>query len=803
MTRACFACLVAATLLAVTQSRPAAEDPVVRSAPVKKADEVLAGHSYHGEAFNEGARQKAYLMGGTGHVTFPATTRSPLAQRFINQGIGQLHGFWYFEAERSFRQAASIDPDCALAYWGMAFANKNNSKRAKGFIKKAIERKKNATDREVMYIDALNAYINTKGSGRSAKGRKLAEAFGRIYKKYPNDIEARAFQGLYLYFTRSRKPAMKYEDVDAVLRDVLKVEPRHPCHHYLIHLWDYKNPAKVLPSAAVCGQASPSIAHMWHMPGHTYSRLKRYRDAAWQQEASARVDHAHMIRDQVLPDQIHNFAHNNEWLTRNLIYVGRMHDAVDLAKNMIELPRHPRYNTLTRRGSTYYGRLRLFQVLNEFELWGDLIALADTPYLEPTDREAEQIKRLRYLGRAYFATGDAKAGTAILTRLERRLKTATTGKANAARAAEGKFFRDRGPVAALKPGRKPRKGTRVSRLSRKLRRRLMTAKSRAGSNTRNLQSAVKELKGRKTMAAGDLKAGFVQVRSSGGLNPMGIARMQSRLGDHAAAEKTIRAYVKSRRSEVLPLAHLVEVLWKAGKRADAKKEFRRLRKLAGDADLDAPALARLTPIAAASNWPRDWRTPPPIAKDFGPRPELDTLGPFRWHPFKAADWTLKDVDGKPHSLDNYRGKPVVVIFYLGYGCLHCAEQLEAFAPKTEAFRKAGYSLIAISTDNMAELKKSQKNYDKGKFAFPLVTDAALKVFKTYRVFDDFENQALHGTFVIDGQGYVRWHDISYEPFMDPDFVLKEAQRLLKQSPASTVKRNATTAKTATGPRAGG
>ena len=71
--------------------------------------EILQGHSFHGEAFNEGPRQKAYLMGGTGNVRFDVTTESELAQKFINQGVGQLHGFWDLEAERSFRQAAALD----------------------------------------------------------------------------------------------------------------------------------------------------------------------------------------------------------------------------------------------------------------------------------------------------------------------------------------------------------------------------------------------------------------------------------------------------------------------------------------------------------------------------------------------------------------------------------------------------------------------------------------------------------------------------------------------------------------------
>ncbi len=108
------------------------------------------------------------------------------------------------------------------------------------------------------------------------------------------------------------------------------------------------------------------------MPGHTYSKLHRYQDAVWQQEASARVDHAHMMRDRVMPDQIHNFAHNNEWLIRNLVKIGRVDDAIHLAKNMLELPRHPKFNTL-KKGSTKFGRERLLLVLSAYRLWDLMI----------------------------------------------------------------------------------------------------------------------------------------------------------------------------------------------------------------------------------------------------------------------------------------------------------------------------------------------------------------------------------------------------------------------------------------------
>ena len=344
-----------------------------RTSSGDKQDEVLAGHSSHGEAFNEGPRQKAYLMEGTGKVHFRATTDSPQAQAFIDQGVGQLHGFWYFEAERSFRQAAAMDPDCAIAYWGMAMANTKNEKRARGFIAEAVKRKTAVTMREILFIDALQAYFKAGDTDESndddndddgkdddgkdddamEKSRRQAyvKALEEIIYHHPDDLEAKAFLAVQMWLNRSKDlPIHSHVAVDALLEGVLQVEPMHPAHHYRIHLWDHERPENALHAASFCGQASPRIAHMWHMPGHIYLRLHRYADAVWQQEASARVDHAHMMRDRVLPDQIHNYAHNNEWLTRNFSHIGRIHDAVDLAKNMIELPRHPKFNTLEMPG---------------------------------------------------------------------------------------------------------------------------------------------------------------------------------------------------------------------------------------------------------------------------------------------------------------------------------------------------------------------------------------------------------------------------------------------------------------------
>src|SRR5688572_17194716 len=98
------------------------------------------GHSSHGEAFDEGPRQAAVLLPGTGNIHFEITTKSEEAQKFFNQGLGQLHGFWYYEAERSFRQVAKLDPDCAMAYCALALSNISNEKRSADFIKEAMKR---------------------------------------------------------------------------------------------------------------------------------------------------------------------------------------------------------------------------------------------------------------------------------------------------------------------------------------------------------------------------------------------------------------------------------------------------------------------------------------------------------------------------------------------------------------------------------------------------------------------------------------------------------------------------------------
>ncbi|MEA3210411.1 MAG: hypothetical protein QOE70_3468 [Chthoniobacter sp.] len=727
--------------------------------PSSSAGEPKPGHSMHGEAFDEGPRQAAVLMPGTGRIHFPVTTTSELAQKFFEQGVGQLHGFWYFEAERSFRQAAAIDPDCAMAYWGMAMANVNTQQRAMKFIKEASARKAKVSRREQLWIASLaDYYAETKKDERARREAQVA-ALEDLSLEFPDDLEAKAFLVLQLWDNKGHGvPLSSRRAVDAIAREVLAVEPMHPgIHHYRIHLWNGADGDKrAVDSAAACGQSAPAIAHLWHMSGHTFSNLKRYADAAWQQEASARVDHAYLIARHVLPDQIHNFAHNNDWLVTDLEYIGRVHDAVDLAKNMIELPR---LGSKSGRSFTM-GRERLLETLLRFELWDELAALDGTLYLAPVEGEAEEPIRLATVGAAYFCKGDSAKGNEKCAALETLLRQRRAARLAAGDAAEARAEAEK----------------KTEDLVAKA---MADALRRERTPIKQAETALAELRVYQALSEGKLDIAKGALEKAGGVSAERRARLSLEIGDKEQAEKVARDAAKSNEAQTPALATLADVLWRIGKKDEALATFKKLRELSAQLDLDVPLFARLAPLAQALVLPADWRVPLKAAADTGVRPELATLGPFRWHPSPAPDWTLPDSTGKPHPLAQLKGKPVLVVFYLGSGCSHCIEQLNVFAPMAQPFAEAGISIVAVSRDTADGLYRTfvQSAQSEG-FPFPIVADPTLETFKAYGAFDDFERIPLHGTFLIDAAGLVRWQDIGYEPFRDAKWLLGEARRLL-------------------------
>ncbi len=758
-------------------------------------ERAMAGHSQQGQALDEGPRQAAVLMAGMPKIDFPVTTANPEARKFFNQGVGQLHGFWYFEAERSFRQVAKLDPACAMAWWGMAMANVGNGKRAAEFAWKAAGMAKNTplSRREQLYVDSLSKfYPEPPAEGKTPpkaapddpkRHRDYVRSLEQIVEEFPTDLEAKAFLVFKIWDNDQRLKITSHMAIEALAQQILAVNPEHPVQHARIHFWNHEADRRALDAAARCGQTAPGIAHMWHMSGHTYWELKRYADAAWQQEASARVDHAYMIRTGVLPDQIHNYAHNNEWLVRDLGNLGRVHEALSLARNMVELPRHPRYNSLTRdkddntsdsglgdstttanekrQNSALMGRQRLIETLLKWEQWDTLRNLADTMYLDPTDYPDEQLRRLRALALADFAGDFQIQGAKRIAALEELLAQTRQKRHADADAAEAKARAEKKPDDQVAKA-------------------MNDALQSQNGLMKNIEKALVEARLQQALSQGKTEEATKLVAEAEGIPKDRLSRIWLQLGDKDKAVKLAREAAQAAQGQVAEQANLADLLNRAGKTEEAAQEFEKLRQFARQADLDMPVLHRLDPIADRLGLEPDWRLPYQPAGDTGVRPALDTLGPFRWHPSPAPAWTLPDSEGKPLSLSSYHGKPVILIFYLGAGCSHCVQQLNAFAPANDRFLRAGITLLAVSTDSAPGLQDTYKLAKEGVgFPFPIVSNEGLDVFKNYRAFDDFENTPLHGTFLVDAEGLVRWQDIGPDPFLNVDFLLSESQRLLK------------------------
>jgi peroxiredoxin len=742
-------------LLLIAHPAARGDEPTKPTASATESNpaQPAPGHSIHGESFNDGPRQEAHLMPGMGKAHFPATVAAPDAQAFIDQGVAQLHSFYYLEAERSFRQAAKLDPACPIAYWGMAMSNVNNAKRAKGFLKEAQERAKKTTitPRETLYIDALAAFYREQGTDKDRR-RGLLEGLESIVQSSPEDVDAKAWLAMVAWQNGQADGINSRQAIDSIIDLALQQEPMHPgAHHYRIHLWDGAKPQRALTSAALFGKSAPGIAHAWHMPGHTYTSLKRYADAAYQQEASARVDHASMLRERTMPFEIHNYAHNNQWLCTSLSNAGRPRDAITVARNLIEQPRDPQKNGPNDGGSAQReGRARIVELLIRYEFWDELISLGENGAIDWTDVPVERKNRHYSLGVAYAAKGDTEKLSQQLDAL------------NALKPADDKDKKD--AAEGDKPGEK-RSGRR-----------------RNQSGPPGIDNAIAELDGYLKLARGETDAAFAEFDKAKDMRPERLARLHLAAGHAEKAEATARNAVNSHPNEFPPMACLVEILQGVGKPKEAQAAFETLAPLLAQADADSPVAARLAALVRSwktdEGWSAHAATPPvdPLTAD---RVDVTTLGPLTWTPYPAESLAGVDTEGQAWDLSAHRDRNVLVIFYLGGKCAHCLQQLAEFGKAVEELKALNTDVVAISTDDLEATRAIKHNEDGVKFPMPLIADPTLALFKSYRCHDDFEQTPLHGTFLIDGRGGVRFHRIGADPFLDVEFIKNETRRVGK------------------------
>jgi peroxiredoxin len=480
-----------------------------------------------------------------------------------------------------------------------------------------------------------------------------------------------------------------------------------------------------------------------------------------------------------MPDEIHNFAHNNEWLTRNLIYLGRVQDALVQSRNLVSMPRHPKYNSLTERGSYRYGRVRLLQTLTEFELWKALLEEAQGPFLLPSEDRGWQNERLAWMAVAQYLTDNEAEGKSLDWQLRERRIELESQQIELERQifAVGKEASDQAEQQAAE--KKEGEGEEADAEQKE-----KPNKEQLEKDLRKLEGDLRELnefialeKAAAAVRAKDVKKYQEWIEKAGRVDGTLKASLLSRAGDHKGAIESLEKIVKDSPSQLRPVAALTRALWLADRKEDAAKRFEELRKLASFADLETPLLAELVDVAKHAGIEGDWRVAYEQPNDLGERPELDSLGPFRWSPYAAPRWSATNAAGETVSDDELQGRPRIVIFYLGFGCLHCVEQLDKFKPMVDQFREAGIEIVGISTESLEDFQKGLTRYEDN-VPFQLLANPDHQSFHNYRCWDDFEDQPLHGTFLIDAAGQVRWQDISYEPFTDADFLLDEAKRLL-------------------------
>ena len=255
-------------------------------AKLREAETIHAINLKRGEVVLCGPPEKQF-----GSVEF-ITSCSPKTKKDFDLAIALLHSFEYDESEKVFAKIIDEEPECAMAYWGVAMSNYHPlwapptqpelEKGAKAIaIAQSISKK---SKKESAYIEAIAMfYKDWDKSDHQTRSTRFEKAMEKIYTEYPTDKEAALFYALSL--DASANPSdtsFAYQKkAGAILNTLYPNEPNHPgIVHYIIHSYDYPGLATLaLPAARKYASIAPSSAHAQHMPSHIFIRLGLWDEA--------------------------------------------------------------------------------------------------------------------------------------------------------------------------------------------------------------------------------------------------------------------------------------------------------------------------------------------------------------------------------------------------------------------------------------------------------------------------------------------------------------------------------------------
>jgi hypothetical protein len=367
-----------------------------------------------------------------GRVSFK-TSCTPQAQEKFDRGVALVHSFVYPDSVRAFTEAATIDPQCGIAYWGIAISHRPNPlilPLAAAVLKNGLEAVEKGkaigakTERERDWLAAIELYYKDYDKvDQTTRGLAYEKAMEQLMQKYPDDPEAAIFYALALNETAlpSDKTYANLLKAGTILEKTAEKLPNHPgVLHYLIHSYDYPPLAhRALDAANKYAETAPAAQHAQHMPAHIYSMV-----GLWPQSVESNTKSRVLAQEQAArtwPGASHpSEPHHLDFIQYALLQMGQD----QRAKQVVEENRD-----IKKLGFDFFASYTALAAVParyalERQAWKEAAAL------EPRGSQFPQAEAISYFARAIGAarSGDLDAADREVSRLKEL--RATLEKAN-------------------------------------------------------------------------------------------------------------------------------------------------------------------------------------------------------------------------------------------------------------------------------------------------------------------------------------------------------------------------------------
>ncbi|MGC4048935.1 MAG: hypothetical protein QM757_05355 [Paludibaculum sp.] len=304
---------------------------------------ALAQHAQHAMPRTE---KPVELMGHLGPYSHKISTGNPEAQKFFDQGLNLMYGFNRYEALRSFRKAAELDPGAPMPLWGIAMAlgpHINMEMDADVNLKEGCAALAKAAGLKASVYE--RAYLEAAGSRcPEYQPDQAIAAMRRLHEAYPDDPDAAAIYAESLmvkvrwkWWNADGTPAEGTAQAVSTLEQVLRRYPNHPgANHFYIHAVEMSpSPERAVPSAQRLMAIMPAAGHMVHMPGHIWLILGEWETAASVNERAAQVDREYFARTGVQGAYLGYYIHNVHFIAYARSMQGRPNEAVAASDLMV------------------------------------------------------------------------------------------------------------------------------------------------------------------------------------------------------------------------------------------------------------------------------------------------------------------------------------------------------------------------------------------------------------------------------------------------------------------------------------